>query len=185
MPARHRGATFGFIMASFSFGVVIGPMAGAVLSPLAASWFAVGGAAFNCVYTVLLLPESLSAEARKLVRPFCCMFSILPCVASFNTTGKLCSTSKDYLVRMSSMAAKAYPCSAPCCYIRADFWEHVQCRFILHPSFACGVKYTGYACLNPGLAEQQAVRKALPHQKLCTLEGLGVVSCIARQRALL
>ncbi|EIE23230.1 MFS general substrate transporter [Coccomyxa subellipsoidea C-169] len=68
MPARHRGATFGFIMASFSFGVVIGPMAGAVLSPLAASWFAVGGAAFNCVYTVLLLPESLSAEARKLAR---------------------------------------------------------------------------------------------------------------------
>lgn len=67
MPARHRGATFGFIMASFSFGVVIGPMAGALLSPLGAAWFAVGGAAFNCLYTALLLPESLSPESRKLV----------------------------------------------------------------------------------------------------------------------
>ncbi|CAL8465277.1 g4812 [Coccomyxa elongata] len=68
MPARHRGATFGFIMASFSFGVVIGPMAGVLLSPLGAAWFAVGGAAFNCLYTALLLPESLSPEARKLAR---------------------------------------------------------------------------------------------------------------------
>lgn len=69
MPPRHRGATFGLVMASFSFGVVIGPMAGALLSPLAAAWFAVGSAAFNCVYTVLLLPESLSLDARKLVSP--------------------------------------------------------------------------------------------------------------------
>ena len=67
MPARYRGATFGFIMASFSFGVVIGPMAGAQLSPVAAAWFAVGAAAFNCLYTALLLPESLSPEARKQV----------------------------------------------------------------------------------------------------------------------
>jgi MFS family permease len=82
MPARHRGATFGFIMASFSFGVVIGPMAGAVLSPLAAAWFAIGGAAFNCVYTALLLPESLSVEARKMVRPsFCVSLRPLFCVS--------------------------------------------------------------------------------------------------------
>ena len=67
MPPQHRGASFGFIMASFSFGVVIGPLTGALLTPLQAAWVAVGACAFNCVYTAVLLPESLSPAAKRLV----------------------------------------------------------------------------------------------------------------------
>jgi hypothetical protein len=47
--------------------VVIGPLAGAWLSPLQAACVAVVGSSCNCLYTAVLLPESLSPAAMRMV----------------------------------------------------------------------------------------------------------------------
>lgn len=67
MPPHHRAATFGFAMAAFSSGVVVGPMAGGLLSPLAAAGVGAGGVAFNAIYTLAFVKESLPPAARKQV----------------------------------------------------------------------------------------------------------------------
>lgn len=67
VPPQHRAATFGFAMASFSSGVVAGPLAGGLLSPLAAAWVGAGGVLFNVLYTILFVKESLPAAACKQV----------------------------------------------------------------------------------------------------------------------
>ncbi len=67
VPPQHRAATFGFAMASFSSGVVAGPLAGGLLSPLAAAWVGAGGVLFNMLYTIFFVKESLPAAARKQV----------------------------------------------------------------------------------------------------------------------
>ena len=68
VPPQHRAATFGFAMASFSSGVVAGPLAGGLLSPLAAAWVGAGGVLFNVLYTIFFVKESLPAAARRQVR---------------------------------------------------------------------------------------------------------------------
>ena len=70
VPPQHRAATFGFAMASFSSGVVAGPLAGGLLSPLAAAWVGAGGVLFNVLYTIIFVKESLPAAARKQVHTF-------------------------------------------------------------------------------------------------------------------
>ncbi len=94
MPPQHRGASFGFILASFSFGVVIGPLTGALLLPLQAAWVAVSASALNLVYTALLLPESLSPAAKRLVRPASCLLAVSPLLSVFSppirVLSKLC-----------------------------------------------------------------------------------------------
>ena len=67
VPPHHRAATFGFAMASFSSGVVVGPLVGGLLSPLAAACVGAGGVLFNALYTLLFVKESLPPAARKQV----------------------------------------------------------------------------------------------------------------------
>ena len=67
VPPQHRAATFGFAMASFSSGVVAGPLAGGLLSPLVAAWVGAGGVLFNVLYTIFFVKESLPAAARRQV----------------------------------------------------------------------------------------------------------------------
>ncbi len=67
VPPQHRAATFGFAMASFSSGVVAGPLAGGLLSPLVAAWVGAGGVLFNALYTIVFVKESLPAAARRQV----------------------------------------------------------------------------------------------------------------------
>eukprot|EP00887_Chlorella_sp_A99_P004926 scaffold4.g4926.t1 len=69
LAPQHRAGGFGLLMAVFSVGMFIGPVAGAALrSPAAAGWVALG-AALSCVpYTLALLPESLSEQAKQEAR---------------------------------------------------------------------------------------------------------------------
>ena len=67
VPPHHRAATFGFAMASFSSGVVVGPLVGGLLSPLTAAWVGAGGVLFNALYTLLFVKESLPPAACKQV----------------------------------------------------------------------------------------------------------------------
>lgn len=62
---RNRAATFGLIMACFSIAVFVGPATGAALQPLTACLAALGTVVVCALYTLLLLPESLSADARS------------------------------------------------------------------------------------------------------------------------
>ena len=62
---RHRAATFGLVIASFAVAIFIGPAAGARLAPAAAAYGALGTVAACMLYTLTILPESLSAEARE------------------------------------------------------------------------------------------------------------------------
>ncbi|KAK9805583.1 hypothetical protein WJX72_006405 [[Myrmecia] bisecta] len=68
MQPRHRAATFGLILASFSVGVLIGPGLGGFLPPVWAAWGAIGGIGFAITYTAVVLPESLSASAKCAAR---------------------------------------------------------------------------------------------------------------------
>ena len=47
--------------------VVAGPLAGGLLSPLAAAWVGTGGVLLNVVYTLVCVRESLPPAARKQV----------------------------------------------------------------------------------------------------------------------
>lgn len=67
VPPHHRAASFGFAMAAFSSGVVAGPLAGGLLTPLAAAWVGAGGVLFNALYTIFFVRESLPYAARKQV----------------------------------------------------------------------------------------------------------------------
>ncbi|KAL4420298.1 hypothetical protein ABPG77_001388 [Micractinium sp. CCAP 211/92] len=65
---RNRAATFGLIMACFSIAVFVGPATGAALDPLTACLAALGTVAGCALYTLLILPESLSDDARVAAR---------------------------------------------------------------------------------------------------------------------
>ena len=47
--------------------VVAGPLAGGLLSPLAAAWVGTGGVLLNVAYTAVCVRESLPPAARKQV----------------------------------------------------------------------------------------------------------------------
>ncbi|PSC69918.1 CWF19 2 [Micractinium conductrix] len=61
---RNRAATFGLIMATFSVAIFVGPAAGAAMEPLTAALSALAVVAACSVYTLLVLPESLTLKAR-------------------------------------------------------------------------------------------------------------------------
>jgi DHA1 family tetracycline resistance protein-like MFS transporter len=65
---EDRAAAFGMIGAAFGVGFIFGPVIGGLLSALdpRAPFFAAAGlAALNCLYGLLVLPESLPAQRRR------------------------------------------------------------------------------------------------------------------------
>ena len=65
---RCRASAFGTIMASFSLGILIGPVIGAFLNPLVAASVAAATGGFCMLFIAFLLPESLSQEDSEAVR---------------------------------------------------------------------------------------------------------------------
>jgi DHA1 family tetracycline resistance protein-like MFS transporter len=67
-PPEKRAQNFGLIGAAFGVGFIIGPAAGGILGALslrAPFWAAAGLSLLNCLYGLLVLPESLAAEHRR------------------------------------------------------------------------------------------------------------------------
>ncbi|KXF91463.1 MFS transporter [Phaeobacter inhibens] len=65
----ERGAAFGMIGAAFGIGFVLGPALGGLASGLHISapfWIAAGLSALNVVFGIVILPESLKPENRRL-----------------------------------------------------------------------------------------------------------------------
>jgi MFS family permease len=66
LPARHRTAGFGLIIAAFSLGFVAGPVAGAALSARAAALLALAATAGCAAAVALAVPESLPPAVAAL-----------------------------------------------------------------------------------------------------------------------
>eukprot|EP00891_Asterochloris_glomerata_P006385 jgi/Astpho2/6385/Aster-06047 len=64
LAPQHRAACFGLIMASFSVGILVGPVMSRYLTAMTASYVAMGGVAFCLAYVAVMLPESLSQQSR-------------------------------------------------------------------------------------------------------------------------
>ena len=62
-------------MASFSLGILIGPVIGAFLNPLVAASVAAGTGGVCMLFIAFLLPESLSQEDSEAVRASVCRVS--------------------------------------------------------------------------------------------------------------
>lgn len=63
----HRAACFGLIMASFSCGILIGPPIGGILSPITASYVALGSVVGSLLFVMFILDESLSERSQQQV----------------------------------------------------------------------------------------------------------------------
>lgn len=68
LSPRNRAACFGLIMACFSVAIFIGPPVGAMLPPLTAALGALGTVVGCALYTLLVLPESLTPEAKAIAQ---------------------------------------------------------------------------------------------------------------------
>lgn len=67
-PPEKRAQNFGLVGGAFGIGFIIGPAAGGVLgmlSPRAPFWAAVALSGLNCLYGLVVLPESLAREDRR------------------------------------------------------------------------------------------------------------------------
>lgn len=64
LQPRHRAPTFGLILASFSVGILVGPLGGGYVSPPTAAIVALAGLGGCVLYVVLLIPESTTKEGR-------------------------------------------------------------------------------------------------------------------------
>lgn len=83
VPPVHRAACFGAIMASFSVAVLIGPPLGALLQPATAPAVTIGVVVLCMLCTLILLPESLSPQAKQQVRIVLSEWSCVAHLAGF------------------------------------------------------------------------------------------------------
>ena len=68
LAPRLRAPTFGFILASFSLGILLGPLLGANIPLPMASLLAVTGIGVCIAFVAVFMPESLPLAKRRLVR---------------------------------------------------------------------------------------------------------------------
>lgn len=67
-PPEKRAQNFGLIGAAFGVGFIVGPAAGGLLGAIslrAPYWAAAGLSLLNCLYGLLIVPESLQPEHRR------------------------------------------------------------------------------------------------------------------------
>ncbi|MBV9469809.1 MAG: MFS transporter, partial [Abitibacteriaceae bacterium] len=67
-PPEKRAQNFGLVGAAFGVGFIIGPAAGGLLGAVSLRlpfWGAAGLSLLNCLYGLLILPESLDKENRR------------------------------------------------------------------------------------------------------------------------
>lgn len=67
-PPERRAENFGMIGAAFGIGFILGPASGGLLgaiSPRAPFWAAAALSLLNCLYGLMVLPESLKPENRR------------------------------------------------------------------------------------------------------------------------
>lgn len=69
-PPEKRAQNFGLVGAAFGVGFIVGPALGGALGAIslrAPFWAAAGLSLLNCLYGLMVLPESLSAENRRAI----------------------------------------------------------------------------------------------------------------------